>query len=180
MESSKSESQDIRVKLCGREFIRMVVTSCGSSRLKRNAPDSGPLYTKPHSRFAFFRHSFELYAYVFFVSCLHPLIFTVNSFIRKSSKPAQRGSPCIPEMDPNQWRGAVEGVWVHWKRDRASRLPHESTSRGSGTLHNCAGCQHVVQSPARCRAGGRVLHLGMHYEWTDSVLLSSYLLLGQM
>lgn len=53
IESSKSESQDIRVKLCGREFIRMVVTSCGSSRFKRNAPDSGPLYTTPISRFTF-------------------------------------------------------------------------------------------------------------------------------
>ncbi|KAI7809525.1 insulin-like 3 (Leydig cell) [Triplophysa rosa] len=47
IESAKSESQDIRVKLCGREFIRMVVTSCGSSRFKRHAPDSSPLYTKP-------------------------------------------------------------------------------------------------------------------------------------
>ncbi|XP_055058200.1 insulin-like 3 (Leydig cell) [Misgurnus anguillicaudatus] len=50
LESSKIESQDVRVKLCGREFIRMVVTSCGSSRLKRDAPDFGPLYTKPHRR----------------------------------------------------------------------------------------------------------------------------------
>uniref|UniRef100_A0A4W5K4Z3 Insulin-like 3 n=1 Tax=Hucho hucho TaxID=62062 RepID=A0A4W5K4Z3_9TELE len=27
-----TQGQDARVKLCGREFIRMVVTSCGSSR----------------------------------------------------------------------------------------------------------------------------------------------------
>ncbi|KAL4656080.1 relaxin-3-like [Arapaima gigas] len=31
--------QDTRVKLCGRDFIRMVVTSCGSSRLKRFTPE---------------------------------------------------------------------------------------------------------------------------------------------
>ncbi|KAL7850817.1 hypothetical protein AOLI_G00211730 [Acnodon oligacanthus] len=33
------DAQDVRVKLCGREFIRMVVTSCGSSRLRRSALD---------------------------------------------------------------------------------------------------------------------------------------------
>ncbi|XP_035277441.1 insulin-like 3 (Leydig cell) [Anguilla anguilla] len=33
--------QDVRVKLCGREFIRMVVTSCGSSRLRRSAAEIG-------------------------------------------------------------------------------------------------------------------------------------------
>ncbi|XP_036409797.1 insulin-like 3 (Leydig cell) [Megalops cyprinoides] len=32
--------QDGRVKLCGREFIRMVVTSCGSSRLRRSAAEA--------------------------------------------------------------------------------------------------------------------------------------------
>uniref|UniRef100_A0AAR2J9D5 Insulin-like 3 n=1 Tax=Pygocentrus nattereri TaxID=42514 RepID=A0AAR2J9D5_PYGNA len=32
------DAQDVRVKLCGREFIRMVVTSCGSSRLRRSTP----------------------------------------------------------------------------------------------------------------------------------------------
>ncbi|XP_010892412.2 insulin-like 3 (Leydig cell) [Esox lucius] len=36
-----TQGQDARVKLCGREFIRMVVTSCGSSRLKRSTPDLG-------------------------------------------------------------------------------------------------------------------------------------------
>ncbi|KAI4889885.1 hypothetical protein NFI96_029464 [Prochilodus magdalenae] len=35
----RSNGQDVRVKLCGREFIRMVVTSCGSSRLRRSALD---------------------------------------------------------------------------------------------------------------------------------------------
>uniref|UniRef100_A0A4W5N8U2 Insulin-like domain-containing protein n=1 Tax=Hucho hucho TaxID=62062 RepID=A0A4W5N8U2_9TELE len=35
------QGQDARVKLCGREFIRMVVTSCGSSRLKRSTPELG-------------------------------------------------------------------------------------------------------------------------------------------
>ncbi|XP_066507941.1 relaxin-3-like [Hoplias malabaricus] len=37
--SDHSDGQDVRVKLCGREFIRMVVTSCGSSRLRRSALD---------------------------------------------------------------------------------------------------------------------------------------------
>ncbi|XP_016386458.1 insulin-like 3 (Leydig cell) [Sinocyclocheilus rhinocerous] len=46
--TSKTEGQDARVKLCGREFIRMVVTSCGSSRLKRNAPDSDLHFANPH------------------------------------------------------------------------------------------------------------------------------------
>ncbi|XP_016129538.1 insulin-like 3 (Leydig cell) [Sinocyclocheilus grahami] len=48
LETSKTEGQDARVKLCGREFIRMVVTSCGSSRLKRNAPDSDLHFANPH------------------------------------------------------------------------------------------------------------------------------------
>ncbi|KAJ8011307.1 hypothetical protein DPEC_G00056790 [Dallia pectoralis] len=37
----ETQGQDARVKLCGREFIRMVVASCGSSRLKRATPDHG-------------------------------------------------------------------------------------------------------------------------------------------
>ncbi|XP_067309883.1 insulin-like 3 (Leydig cell) [Pseudorasbora parva] len=48
LETSKTESQDVRVKLCGREFIRMVVTSCGSSRLKRNVLDSDLHFANPH------------------------------------------------------------------------------------------------------------------------------------
>uniref|UniRef100_A0A3B1JTS0 Insulin-like 3 n=1 Tax=Astyanax mexicanus TaxID=7994 RepID=A0A3B1JTS0_ASTMX len=31
----ESGGDETRLKLCGREFIRMVVTSCGSSRLRR-------------------------------------------------------------------------------------------------------------------------------------------------
>ncbi|CAM4592931.1 hypothetical protein PO909_030816 [Leuciscus waleckii] len=48
LETSKTESQDVRVKLCGREFIRMVVTSCGSSRLKRNVLDSDLHFANDH------------------------------------------------------------------------------------------------------------------------------------
>ncbi|XP_028834106.1 insulin-like 3 (Leydig cell) [Denticeps clupeoides] len=29
------QGQDVRLKLCGRDFVRMVISSCGSSRLKR-------------------------------------------------------------------------------------------------------------------------------------------------
>ncbi|MBN3302961.1 insulin-like 3 (Leydig cell) [Amia ocellicauda] len=36
---SRAHAQDNRVKLCGREFIRMVVRSCGSSRLKRHTQE---------------------------------------------------------------------------------------------------------------------------------------------
>ncbi|XP_076149439.1 insulin-like 3 (Leydig cell) [Alosa pseudoharengus] len=32
-------AQDGRIKLCGREFVRMVISSCGSSRLRRHAPE---------------------------------------------------------------------------------------------------------------------------------------------
>ncbi|XP_048846078.1 insulin-like 3 (Leydig cell) [Brienomyrus brachyistius] len=39
--------QDSRVKLCGREFIRMVVTSCGSSRSKRFTPELDEQHVKP-------------------------------------------------------------------------------------------------------------------------------------
>ncbi|KAG9278894.1 insulin-like 3 (Leydig cell) [Astyanax mexicanus] len=35
----ESGGDETRLKLCGREFIRMVVTSCGSSRLRRSAPE---------------------------------------------------------------------------------------------------------------------------------------------
>ncbi|XP_043109663.1 insulin-like 3 (Leydig cell) [Puntigrus tetrazona] len=48
LETPKTEGQDVRVKLCGREFIRMVVTSCGSSRLRRNAPGSDLHFANPH------------------------------------------------------------------------------------------------------------------------------------
>ncbi|KAJ8373304.1 hypothetical protein AAFF_G00266600 [Aldrovandia affinis] len=40
-----ARGQDARVKLCGREFIRMVVSSCGSSRLRRSEPE----LQRPHS-----------------------------------------------------------------------------------------------------------------------------------
>lgn len=40
--------KDVRVKLCGREFIRMVVTLCGSSRLRRYAPEINPESISPH------------------------------------------------------------------------------------------------------------------------------------
>ncbi|KAM9439938.1 insulin-like 3 (Leydig cell) [Clarias gariepinus] len=41
--------KDVRVKLCGREFIRMVVTLCGSSRLRRSAPEIRPVSIRPHA-----------------------------------------------------------------------------------------------------------------------------------
>ncbi|XP_062407722.1 insulin-like 3 (Leydig cell) [Sardina pilchardus] len=37
-------AQDGRIKLCGREFVRMVISSCGSSRLRRHAPE----FDKPY------------------------------------------------------------------------------------------------------------------------------------
>uniref|UniRef100_A0A4W4GH99 Insulin-like 3 n=1 Tax=Electrophorus electricus TaxID=8005 RepID=A0A4W4GH99_ELEEL len=40
VDADRSKGQDVRLKLCGREFIRMVVMSCGSSRMARYAPDS--------------------------------------------------------------------------------------------------------------------------------------------
>ncbi|XP_065132364.1 insulin-like 3 (Leydig cell) [Paramisgurnus dabryanus] len=82
LESSKIESQDVRVKLCGREFIRMVVTSCGSSRLKRDAPDFGPLYTKPHSRFACFKHEihFVCFFYILCITSCYLLILPLYHF----------------------------------------------------------------------------------------------------
>ncbi|XP_076838119.1 insulin-like 3 (Leydig cell) [Brachyhypopomus gauderio] len=42
-------TQDVRLKLCGREFIRMVVTSCGSSRLRHYAPDIDRSLGSPQS-----------------------------------------------------------------------------------------------------------------------------------
>uniref|UniRef100_A0AAY4AIP4 Insulin-like 3 n=1 Tax=Denticeps clupeoides TaxID=299321 RepID=A0AAY4AIP4_9TELE len=33
------QGQDVRLKLCGRDFVRMVISSCGSSRLKRELLD---------------------------------------------------------------------------------------------------------------------------------------------
>ncbi|XP_012683346.1 insulin-like 3 (Leydig cell) [Clupea harengus] len=33
------KAHDGRIKLCGREFVRMVISSCGSSRLRRHAPE---------------------------------------------------------------------------------------------------------------------------------------------
>ncbi|XP_037403619.1 insulin-like 3 (Leydig cell) isoform X1 [Pygocentrus nattereri] len=42
------DAQDVRVKLCGREFIRMVVTSCGSSRLRRSTLDINHTHFSTH------------------------------------------------------------------------------------------------------------------------------------
>lgn len=48
-ENEGISGKDARVKLCGREFIRMVVTLCGSSRLRRHAPAVKPVSISPHS-----------------------------------------------------------------------------------------------------------------------------------
>ncbi|XP_060761505.1 insulin-like 3 (Leydig cell) [Neoarius graeffei] len=47
-ENDGVSGKDVRVKLCGREFIRMVVTLCGSSRLRRYAPEIDPVSISPH------------------------------------------------------------------------------------------------------------------------------------
>ncbi|XP_026767705.1 insulin-like 3 (Leydig cell) [Pangasianodon hypophthalmus] len=47
-ENDGISGKDVRVKLCGREFIRMVVTLCGSSRLRRYAPEINPMSISPH------------------------------------------------------------------------------------------------------------------------------------
>lgn len=47
-ENKGISGKDVRVKLCGREFIRMVVTLCGSSRLRRYAPEMKPEFISPH------------------------------------------------------------------------------------------------------------------------------------
>lgn len=36
-----SQDQE-RIKMCGRELIRLAVSACGSSRLRRSVPDVGP------------------------------------------------------------------------------------------------------------------------------------------
>lgn len=45
-------AQDARIKLCGREFVRRVISSCGSSRGKRHAPETDRprwgIYSKCH------------------------------------------------------------------------------------------------------------------------------------
>ncbi|XP_017350755.1 insulin-like 3 (Leydig cell) [Ictalurus punctatus] len=48
-ENNGISGKDVRVKLCGREFIRMVVTLCGSSRLRRYAPEINPVSISPHA-----------------------------------------------------------------------------------------------------------------------------------
>lgn len=177
LETSKTEGQDVRVKLCGREFIRMVVTSCGSSRLKRNAPDSDLHFANPHSRFTFFRHSCN-YQFINLLCTLfsvlkHLMLIHHLFYFRESTKVVRQRSHCTPERDPDCWGQAVEGAWLPWERDRASSPPsaHKTTSRASGTLHHCAGSQHVVQDPPWCGASGRLLYFRMYHEWTDSILL---------
>ncbi|KAI5608150.1 hypothetical protein C0J50_9643, partial [Silurus asotus] len=46
-ENNGISGKEVRVKLCGREFIRMVVTLCGSSRLRRFAPELIPVSISP-------------------------------------------------------------------------------------------------------------------------------------
>lgn len=53
-ENDGVSGKDVRVKLCGREFIRMVVTLCGSSRLRRYAPEIDPVSISPHGGFLIF------------------------------------------------------------------------------------------------------------------------------
>lgn len=123
IESSKSESQDIRVKLCGREFIRMVVTSCGSSRFKRNAPDSGPLYTTPISRFTFFRHSFSficLFSLYSIYYCTHWFLNTVYLFLSGSLQNLLNvdllaNQKLTPASEKKQWKEfeSTESVTEH-------------------------------------------------------------------
>ncbi|XP_056322494.1 insulin-like 3 (Leydig cell) [Danio aesculapii] len=48
LETSMAESEDVRVKLCGREFVRTVVASCGSFRVKRSMPDSDLHFAYPY------------------------------------------------------------------------------------------------------------------------------------
>ncbi|XP_060742791.1 insulin-like 3 (Leydig cell) [Tachysurus vachellii] len=50
--------KDVRVKLCGREFIRMVVTLCGSSRLRRYAPEINPVSISPYA----FQYNSDLFS----------------------------------------------------------------------------------------------------------------------
>ncbi len=174
---SKTEGQDVRVKLCGREFIRMVVTSCGSSRLKRNAPDSDLHFANPHSRFTFFRHSCNYSSLTFYV--LYSLCwnisrwYTIYSFSGNQQKWFARDLIAHQKGTLDCWGQAVEGAWLPWERDRASNTPsaHKPTSRASGTLHHCAGSQHVVQDPPWCGPSGRLLYFRMYHEWTDSILL---------
>ncbi|KAA0719185.1 hypothetical protein E1301_Tti007497 [Triplophysa tibetana] len=107
IESSKSESQDIRVKLCGREFIRMVVTSCGSSRFKRNAPDSGPLYTTP----------------------IRSLQNLLNGDLRANQK-------WTPASEKEQWKESTESVTEHPASNMsppAEVLLHSTTVQDAST-----------------------------------------------
>ncbi|TSK13573.1 A-kinase anchor protein 13 [Bagarius yarrelli] len=50
--------KDARLKLCGREFIRMVVTLCGSSRLRRYVPETNPVSISLHAN----QYDSELYS----------------------------------------------------------------------------------------------------------------------
>lgn len=113
-------------------------------------------------------HSFTYFICIW----MHPLILMHHlPFFRESTKLAGQRSLCTPERDPDCWGRAVP-----WERDRASSPPpaHEPTCRASGTVQHCAGSQHVLQDPSRCRASGRLLYFWMYHEWTDSVLLSSH------
>ncbi|KAF4076237.1 hypothetical protein AMELA_G00212140 [Ameiurus melas] len=57
-ENNGISGKDVRVKLCGREFIRMVVTLCGSSRLRRYAPEINPVSISPHA----IQHNSDLFS----------------------------------------------------------------------------------------------------------------------
>ncbi|XP_053506981.1 insulin-like 3 (Leydig cell) [Ictalurus furcatus] len=59
-ENNGISGKDVRVKLCGREFIRMVVTLCGSSRLRRYAPEINPVSISPHA----IQHNSDLFSNV--------------------------------------------------------------------------------------------------------------------
>ena len=47
------KAHDGRIKLCGREFVRMVISSCGSSRLRRHAPELEEAHRDIYSRCSF-------------------------------------------------------------------------------------------------------------------------------
>lgn len=154
LEISKTESQDVRVKLCGREFIRMVVTSCGSSRLKRNVLDSDFHFANPHSRFAFFRHLcypfiyllFTLYVFTLFCILIHLLIFIyICPFSGNLQKWLDRdlfaNQKWTPTAEDEQWleHDAPESVTEH-------PAPYQNTSPPAELLEHSTTVQDLSMS----------------------------------
>lgn len=164
-ENDGVSGKDVRVKLCGREFIRMVVTLCGSSRLRRYAPEIDPVSISPHGGFLIFygkvcKLNFSVEYRGSKIWRFHSLQF---KFIFYSRNSVQQWS--VFQSDTNE-----EQKW----RSANRQLSRESVELIIIIVSQDHGVSRTfeLQAEAWCRPCRSVLQIRMHQDWAGSILLS--------